>query len=45
MVKKQRTAPRTDTQNSAGGRAYQLAPKHALAQLAATGCQIGRAHV
>ena len=30
--------PRADAQNEAGGRAYQLAPKHALAQLAATGC-------
>jgi 60 kDa SS-A/Ro ribonucleoprotein len=29
---------RTDTVNEAGGRAYQFAPKHALAQLAATGC-------
>ena len=32
------TLPRTNTRNEAGGRAYQLAPKHALAQLAATGC-------
>ena len=30
--------PRTDTRNEAGGRAYRLPPKHALAQLAATGC-------
>ena len=29
---------RADTRNEAGGRAYTLAPKHALAQLAATGC-------
>ena len=29
---------RADTVNEAGGRAYTLAPKHALAQLAATGC-------
>ncbi|MGO8753161.1 MAG: TROVE domain-containing protein [Thermoguttaceae bacterium] len=29
---------RTDTVNEAGGRAYTLEPKHALAQLAATGC-------
>ena len=29
---------RTDTVNEAGGRAYKFAPKHALAQLAATGC-------
>ncbi len=29
---------RTDTRNEAGGRAYTLAPRHALAQLAATGC-------
>ncbi|MFC1596679.1 TROVE domain-containing protein [Planctomycetota bacterium] len=30
--------PRTDTRNEAGGSAYRLPPKHALAQLAATGC-------
>jgi 60 kDa SS-A/Ro ribonucleoprotein len=30
--------PRADTRNEAGGRAYRLPPKHALAQLAATGC-------
>ncbi len=30
--------PRTDTVNEAGGRAYQFTPKHALAQMAATGC-------
>ena len=30
--------PRTDAWNEAGGRAYRLTPKHALAQLAATGC-------
>jgi 60 kDa SS-A/Ro ribonucleoprotein len=30
--------PRADALNEAGGRAYQLAPRHALAQLAATGC-------
>ncbi len=30
--------PRADTRNEAGGLAYRLAPKHALAQLAATGC-------
>ena len=30
--------PRADTRNEAGGRAYTLPPKHALAQLAATGC-------
>ena len=29
---------RADTVNEAGGRAYSLEPKHALAQLAATGC-------
>ena len=29
---------RTDTYNEAGGRAYKFAPKHALAQMAATGC-------
>jgi 60 kDa SS-A/Ro ribonucleoprotein len=29
--------PRADTHNEAGGRAYTLPPKHALAQLAATG--------
>jgi 60 kDa SS-A/Ro ribonucleoprotein len=33
-----RLLPRADAINEAGGRAYQLAPKHALAQLAATGC-------
>jgi 60 kDa SS-A/Ro ribonucleoprotein len=30
--------PRADSRNEAGGRAYQLTPRHALAQLAATGC-------
>ena len=30
--------PRADAHNEAGGRAYRLAPKQALAQLAATGC-------
>jgi len=30
--------PRTDSFNEAGGRAYQLTPRHALAQMAATGC-------
>ncbi len=30
--------PRTNTTNEAGGRAYTLPPKQALAQLAATGC-------
>ena len=30
--------PRTNTWNEAGGRAYKFAPKHALAQMAATGC-------
>ena len=30
--------PRADARNEAGGRAYRLSPKHALAQLAATGC-------
>ncbi len=29
---------RTDTRNEAGGRAYKFTPKHALAQMAATGC-------
>ena len=29
--------PRTDTWNEAGGRSYKFAPKHALAQMAATG--------
>ncbi|MBR9801346.1 TROVE domain-containing protein, partial [bacterium] len=28
---------RADTVNKAGGRAYQFTPKHALAQIAATG--------
>ena len=31
-------APKTDTINEAGGTAYKLSPKHALAQYAATGC-------
>jgi 60 kDa SS-A/Ro ribonucleoprotein len=31
-------APKTDTINEAGGRAYKLTPKAALAQFAATGC-------
>ena len=30
--------PKTDTINEAGGRAYELSPKAALAQYAATGC-------
>jgi len=30
--------PRADTRNEEGSRAYALPPKHALAQLAATGC-------
>jgi 60 kDa SS-A/Ro ribonucleoprotein len=30
--------PRAEATNEAGGRAYHLAPQHALAQLAATGC-------
>src|SRR4051794_5075177 len=30
--------PRADAVNEAGGRAYRLPPKHALAQVAATGC-------
>ncbi len=30
--------PRADAVNEAGGRAYRLEPRHALAQLAATGC-------
>ncbi len=30
--------PRASDRNEAGGRAYALAPKHALAQVAATGC-------
>ena len=30
--------PRANTINEAGGRAYKLAPKHALAQIAAIGC-------
>ena len=29
---------RTDTRNEAGGPAYKFTPKHALAQMAATGC-------
>lgn len=34
-------APRADSLNEAGGRAYQLSPKGALAQYAATGCLNG----
>lgn len=30
--------PRSDSFNEAGGRAYMFTPKHALAQIAATGC-------
>lgn len=30
--------PKADTFNEAGGKAYKLSPKHALAQFAATGC-------
>jgi 60 kDa SS-A/Ro ribonucleoprotein len=30
--------PPADARNEEGARAYQLPPKHALAQLAATGC-------
>jgi 60 kDa SS-A/Ro ribonucleoprotein len=30
--------PRADARNETGGRAYRLEPKHALAQVAATGC-------
>ena len=30
--------PRADSYNEAGGRAYKFTPKHALAQMAATGC-------
>lgn len=33
--------PRADARNEAGGRAYALEPKHALAQIAATGCFSG----
>lgn len=33
-----RATKRTDSVNEAGGHAYALAPKHALAQYAATGC-------
>lgn len=35
------TAPKTDAVNEAGGRAYALTPKQALAQYAATGCLNG----
>src|SRR5215212_2850943 len=31
-------SPKADTVNNAGGIAYELSPKHALAQYAATGC-------
>ncbi|MFO0953626.1 MAG: TROVE domain-containing protein [Isosphaeraceae bacterium] len=34
--------PRADAVNEAGGRAYGLSPRHALAQIAATGCFNGR---
>jgi 60 kDa SS-A/Ro ribonucleoprotein len=34
----QKALPNATARNEAGGRAYALAPKHALAQLAATGC-------
>lgn len=34
----QNRAARTDTHNNAGGSAYAFGPKHALAQLAVTGC-------
>ena len=30
--------PRANSRNEAGGRAYAFGPKHALAQIAATGC-------
>ncbi len=30
--------PRADARNEEGARAYKLPPKHAVAQLAATGC-------
>ena len=30
--------PRADSHNEAGGRTYKFMPKHALAQIAATGC-------
>jgi 60 kDa SS-A/Ro ribonucleoprotein len=33
-----RFAPRANAINRAGGRAYKLSPKHALAQIASTGC-------
>ncbi len=33
--------PKTDTVNAAGGRAYALDPRHALAQYASTGCMNG----
>ena len=34
---RQNQYPRADSRNEAGGRAYKFEPKHALAQLAATG--------
>ena len=37
--------PRADARNEEGARAYQLPPKHALAQLAATGCFNGTFYV
>jgi 60 kDa SS-A/Ro ribonucleoprotein len=36
---------RADARNEAGGRAYKLDAKHALAQLAATGCFNGTFYV
>jgi 60 kDa SS-A/Ro ribonucleoprotein len=36
-----RLLPRTNTKNRAGGAAYELSPRHALAQYAATGCLNG----
>lgn len=36
-----RNPPQTDTANEAGGQAYHLEPRHALAQYAATGCLSG----
>jgi 60 kDa SS-A/Ro ribonucleoprotein len=38
LFKSRTRVPATDTVNEAGGRAYAMSDKHALAQYAATGC-------
>jgi 60 kDa SS-A/Ro ribonucleoprotein len=37
--------PETDTTNAAGGRAYEMTPRHALSQIAATNCFNGTYYV